>query len=318
MNRAEQLARSARQGRAPVALSTVGLDQALRKGSPSALRAVITGRLHHRTTYLGAAPQALAAADFSEVGWDERAEAMLEATAERARRAQEPPQMHNLLLDAAAGQGLNVEDVPRMPPWKEIRPLVPVILRVLTSGRDAVGLEEITEAVGAGLGLPEPLIDDMTMAMAADQLARIGRGEGPHVLSPYLDSTQTLAEAVGRAGDEELMRTTATVLFTAQFQVIALLASAAALQSAPPMPLTMQPEGVVRMLQHPLWILWGQFISAGTLHREGSLAVLIAEALDPRRPVNAEALRGYLRFLRVELGLPDEDITAIGFAGPVV
>lgn len=37
--------------------------------------------------------------------------------------------MHNLLRDLAAEQGLNVEGVPRMPSWKEVRPLIPVILR---------------------------------------------------------------------------------------------------------------------------------------------------------------------------------------------
>jgi hypothetical protein len=318
VTRAEQLAREARQGRPPAAVSTMGLDQALRQGSPAALRAVLTGRLHRRVAQLGSGLAAVTTADVSDEAWDEGAEALLEETAQRARHMPEPPQTHNLLLDAAAAQGLDVAGIGRMPPWKVAKPLLAVILRVWACGRDAVGLEEIAEAVGAGGELPEDVIDDMKMAMAAAQIARLGRGEDPQLLSPLLDSAQTLVEAVEQAGDEELLRTTATVLYAADFQVIALQSSVAALYEVSGMPLTMQPHGVIRMLQHPMWILWGQFVSASTLRQEGSLAVLIAEALDSRQPANAEALRDYLRFLRAELGLPDEDITAAGFTGPVV
>jgi hypothetical protein len=80
----------------------------------------------------------------------------------------------------------------------------------------------------------------------------------------------------------------------------------------------MEPEGVVRMLQHPVWICWGQSISRTTATREDSLALLIAEALDPQHPGNTAELQDYLRFLRVELGLPDEDVLSASFNDPVV
>lgn len=158
----------------------------------------------------------------------------------------------------------------------------------------------------------------MKLAMAADQFARLSRGEEPQVLSSYIGSAEAMVAAVERASDEDLMRTTAAVTLGAQFQVLALLGSAAALQAAPTMPLNMRPEGVVQMLQHPIWICWGQSITPATLRREDSLAILIAEALDPRQPANTEVLADYVRFLRVELGLPDEDVTASDFTGPIV
>ncbi|MFJ8936477.1 hypothetical protein ACIRL0_12290 [Streptomyces sp. NPDC102365] len=96
----------------------------------------------------------------------------------------------------------------------------------------------------------------------------------------------------------------------------ALPGSAAALQAAPEMPLTMQPEGVARMLRNPLWLCWGHTITRTVATREEPLALLIAEALDPRQPANTETLQGYLRFLRTELRLPDEEIISPSFTSP--
>ncbi|MFI1408340.1 hypothetical protein ACH4Y0_00120 [Streptomyces sp. NPDC020707] len=46
------------------------------------------------------------------------------------------------------------------------------------------------------------------------------------------------------------------------------------------------------------------------------MALLITEALDPRQSANTETLQDYLRFLRTELGLPDEDIISPSFTSP--
>ncbi|RSS67632.1 hypothetical protein [Streptomyces sp. WAC06128] len=318
VERAELLTRSARQGRAVESVLTTGLDQSLREDSPAALRRVVIGHLHRRVAVFGVEPQFLSGADMSEETWDEQAETVLQATADRARRSQPPPETHNLLRDLAQQRGLDVEGVARIPRWQEVRPLLAVILRVFTGGPGAVGLEEIAEAVGAGLRLPEPLVKEMKTTFAAQELAQADRGETPHVLSGYLEGAQALITAVECADDEALMRAAAVVRLTTQYQMLALLCSLAALRVAPAMPLRMEPEGVVRMLQHPVWICWGQTLSRATATREESLAVLIAEALDPRQPGNTDELLNYLRFLRVELGLPDEDVLSGSFGDPVV
>ncbi|MET8116873.1 hypothetical protein [Streptomyces prasinus] len=318
VERAELLARSARQGRALETVLTTGLDQALREHSPAVLRTVVIGHLHRRVAAFGIEPQLLSGADVSEEAWDEQAEAVLQAAADRARRSQPPPETHNFLRDLAQQRGLDVEGVARMPRWQEVRPLLAVILRVFAGGPGAVGLEEIAEAVGAGLRLPEPVVEEMKTTFAAQELAQADRGETPHVLSEHLAGAQALIAAVECADDEALMRAAAVVRLTTQYQMLALLCSLAALRVAPGMPLRMEPEGVVRMLQHPVWICWGQTVSRAIATREESLAVLIAEALDPRRPGNTDGLQDYLRFLRVELGLPDEDVLSASFGDPVV
>ncbi|WGD45139.1 hypothetical protein [Streptomyces cathayae] len=318
VERAELLARSARQGRALETVLTTGLDQALREDSPAALRTVVIGHLHRRVAAFGIEPQFLSGANLGEEAWDEQAEAVLQATADRARRSQPPPEMHNFLRDLAQQRGLDVAGVARMPRWQEVRPLLPVLMRVFVGGPDAVGSEEIAEAVGAGLRLPEPLVEGMKATFAARELAQMNRGETPHVLSEYLEGVQALIAAVECADDEALVRAAAVVRLTTQYQMLALLCSLAALRVAPGMPLRMEPEGVVRMLQHPVWICWGQTVSRAIATREESLAVLIAEALDPRRPGNTDGLQDYLRFLRVELGLPDEDVLSASFRDPVV
>ncbi|MFI9616725.1 hypothetical protein ACIHCM_34460 [Streptomyces sp. NPDC052023] len=315
VERAELLARSARQGRALKTVVTTGLDRAMREDSPAALRMVIIEHLQHRVDVFGDVPQTLSGVDLSEEAWDEQAEAVLQAAAERARRSQPPPPRHNLLRELAQQRGLEVEGVARMPQWREVRPLVAVISRVSAGGPGAVGLEEIAEAVGASLSLPDSLIEEMKMTFAARELEQLGRGETPHLLSSHLAGDQALVAAVESADDEALMRAAAAVMLTTQYQVLALLCSFAALQVAPEMPLRIEPEGVVRMLRHPVWIGWGQTISRTTAAREESLAILIAEALDPRRPGNTDALEAYLRFLRLELGLADEDVLSAAFAG---
>jgi hypothetical protein len=318
VEQAELLARSARQGRAPETVLATGLGRALRENSPAALRTVIIGHLRRRVATLGAEPQFLSGADVSEEAWDEQAEAVLQATADRARRSQPPPETHNFLRELAQQRGLDVKGVARLPRWQEVRPLLTVILRVFASGPGAVGLEEIAEAVGAGLSLPGPLVEEMKTTFAARELAQVARGKTPHLLSSHLEGAQALVAAVESADDEALMRAAAAVMLTTRYQLLALLCSFAALQAAPEMPLRMEPEGVVRMLQHPVWICWGQTISRTTATREESLAILIAEALDPRRPGNTDELQDYLRFLRIELGLPDEDVLSASFTDPVV
>ncbi|MER6038321.1 hypothetical protein ABT133_31165 [Streptomyces sp. NPDC001835] len=318
VERAEFLARSARQGRALETVLTTGVDRAIREGSPAALRTVLIGHLRRRIAASGVAPQILSGTDMCEEAWDEQAEAVLQATADHARRSQPPPERHNFLRELAQQRGLDVADVAQMPPWRDMRPMMTVILRVSAGGHDAVGLEEIAEAVGAGLSLSEPLIEELKTTLAARELAQISRGETPHLLSSHPGEDQALIAAVESADDEPLMRAAAVVRLTTQHQMLALLCSLAALQVAPEMPLRMEPEGVVRMLQHPVWICWGQTISRTTAIREESLAVLIAEALDPRRPGNMDALQDYLRFLRTELGLPAEVDLAAFFADPAV
>jgi hypothetical protein len=73
-------------------------------------------------------------------------------------------------------------------------------------------------------------------------------------------------------------------------------------------PLTMQPESLVRMLEHPTWISWGQFITPRVRYRKRNIAVMVANTLQYHKYVNIQTLRNYSRFLRVELGLSDEDI----------
>ncbi|WP_143668757.1 hypothetical protein [Streptomyces sp. b62] len=318
VERAELLARSARQGRPLEALVINGLSRAMHEGSPAALRTVIIRHLHRRVAELGVDPQFLPGKDVSEETWDEQAEVVLQATADHARRSQPPPEMHGFLTDLAQQRGLDVKGVARMPRWQEVRPLVAVILRVFAGGPGAVGLEEVAEAFGEGLSLPGPLVEEMKTTFAARELAQMSRGETPHVLSGHLEGAQALVAAVESADDEAVMRAAAAVMLTTQYQMLALLCSFAALQVAPEMPLSLEPEGVVRMLRHPVWICWGQFISRTVATREELLAVLIAEALDPRQPGSTDALQGYLRFLRTELGLPDDDVLPACFAGPVV
>ncbi|MER5376243.1 hypothetical protein [Streptomyces sp. NPDC002553] len=317
VERAELLARSARQGRTLKSVVTTTLDRALRENSPTALRTLIVGHLRRRVDARGAVPPTLPEVDSSEETWDGQAEAVLQATADRARRTP-PPERHNLLRELAQQRGLDVEDVAQIPPWRQMRPMMTVILRVSAGGPDAVGLEEFAEAAGAGLSLPEPAIEELKTTLAARELAQVSRGETPHLLNSRFQEEQALIAAVESADDEALMRAAAVVRLTTQYQMLALLCSFAALQVAPEMPVRMEPEGVVRMLQHPVWILWGQTISRTTAIREESLASLIAEALDPQRPGNTDALQDYLRFLRIELGLPAEDVLGASFTGPAV
>ncbi len=214
--------------------------------------------------------------------------------------------MHNLLLDLAAEMGLNVDSVPRMPDWRQVRPLMSMILRVEAMGPDAVGLDEVAEAVGAGLELPEALIEDIKRSMAADQVEKLLRGEAADPLRTV--DVKTKIAAVEAATDRKLMETTAAVALTADYQMLAVLGILVHLDPLEGMPLTMQPESLLRMLQHPTWVLWGQFITPGVRNREREMAVMVANALQPRAYVNVQMLRNYSRFLRVELGLSDEDV----------
>ncbi|MER6736575.1 hypothetical protein [Streptomyces puniciscabiei] len=253
--------------------------------------------------------------DLSDEAWDVKAEAALKMAERRARRAKEPLQMHNLLLDLAAEMGLNVDKIPRMPHWRHVRPLMAIILRGYASGPDAVGLDEVAEAVGAGLELPEALIEDVKRSMAADQVEKLLRGEAANPLRTV--DVRTKIVAVEAATDREVIEATAAVTLTADYQMLAVLGTLVQLDPLEGTPLTMQPEGLVRMLQHPTWVSWGQFITPGVLNREREMAVMVANTLQPHEPVRVQTLRNYLRFLRVELGLSDEDILDTGFPDPM-
>lgn len=316
VNQAEALARASQQGRAPQSVVAGALFQGLRADSPSALRAVIIGHLQQTAAESGVdIERSPVESDLSDEAWDAKAEAALEMAERRARHAKEPLQMHNLLLDLAAEMGLNVDGIPRMPDWRQVRPLMAMVLRVEAIGPDAVGLDEVAEAVGAGLGLPEALIEDMKRSMAANQVEKLLHGEAADPLSTV--DVRTKIAAVEAATDRELMEATAAVTLAADYQVLAFLGLLVHLDPLEGTPLTMQPESLVRMLQHPTWISWGQFITPGVRNRERDMAVMIANTLQPREYVSVHTLRVYLRFLRVALGLSDEDILDTDFPEPM-
>jgi hypothetical protein len=244
--------------------------------------------------------------DLSGEAWDLHVEAALTMAERRARHAKGPLQMHNLLLDLAAEMGMNVDSVPRMPDWRQVRPLMGMFLRVEALGPDAVGLDEVAEAVGAGVGLPEPLIEDMKRSMAADQVEKLLRGEAADPLRTV--DIRTKIAAVEAATDREVMEATAAVTLATDYQMLAVLGTLVHLDPLEGTPLTMQPESLMRMLEHPTWILWGQFITPHVRNRERDMAVMVANTLQPHEYVNVQTLRNYSRFLRMELGLSDDDI----------
>jgi hypothetical protein len=113
------------------------------------------------------------------------------------------------------------------------------------------------------------------------------------------------------------MEATAVVTLAVDYQMLAFLGILVPLDPLEGTPLTIQPESLVRMLQHPTWISWGQFITPRVHHRERDIAAMIADTLHAREYVSVKTLRNYLRFLRVELGLSDEDILDTDFPDPM-
>ncbi|MFJ1708541.1 hypothetical protein [Kitasatospora sp. NPDC088346] len=307
--RAEALARTSRQGRTPASALVGPLAQSMDGSSPGALRHAVTGAL--RRAVADFAPSGAGhppgAALSSEEADDARAEALLATAGRRAESvAGRLPDTHAVLLDLAADENLDFHDIPRMPRWKRPGPLMAAGLRLFAGGPDAVGQDEIAESLGLALGLSEDETDTMKQLVAARESQALLRGDSPWP-SVVFDAESMIA-AVEAASDEELLRTARTTLHATALQSFAILGSILGIASQEDIPLRMEPEAVRRMLQHPVWWAWGQFVAVGGVTREEDLAVKIAMALPPG-PADTDALESYATFLRAALGLPDEPTT---------
>ncbi|WP_030555579.1 hypothetical protein [Streptomyces exfoliatus] len=294
---AEMLARATRQGRAPASVATGELVRAVAGGEPAQLRAVIGEHLRRLATGLGAGPTPTAEAAAHS---DEEAEALLEAAGRLARDVPGPADAHNMLLDAAAERGLDVAGIARMPQWRRTASLAVVALRLFAAGRDEVGLDEVAEALGEGLGLSAQAADGLQWSVAQEEERTRRRGEDPWKALPPVHDARTLLSAVDASGDEELLRAAEAVMSVAPLQLVAVLGGLMGVHGVE-MPLTVRPDGVLRMLRHPVWWQWGQYVTAASSSREDAAARSIAQVLNT--PGLTDALPAYLRFLREELGL---------------
>ncbi|MEV8100638.1 hypothetical protein [Kitasatospora sp. NPDC085879] len=301
------LARTTRQGRAPVPLVTGTLLRSVRDSSPTALREAITASLRRFAAELTSCSPAHESNPTKpgEDADDSRAEALLANAAQRAKRtAGRIPETHTVLLDLAAEQDLDFHDIPRMPEWKQPGSLMTAAFRLFAGGPEALRHDEAAEALGLALGMPEEKIDAMRHSIAAHEVEALRRGEEPWPLPATAFDAESMIAAANAASDQELLRAAQTTVHATSLQGLALLGSILGLASTEDIPLRMDPEGVRRMLQHPVWWCWGQFVGPGP-QREEDLAARIAMALPPG-PADTDALQAYADFLRTEHGLPDE------------
>ncbi|MEU7093043.1 hypothetical protein [Kitasatospora aureofaciens] len=299
---AEALARTAQQGRAP--LPSLQLYRDVGTGSAAALRATLVGQLRHMAAEVGMElPETGSApADEGDEASDARAEAILEAARRRAPLV-DAVGMHNVLLDIAADAGHDVADVPRMPEWKP-GSIAVAALRAFAGGPNAMGLDEFAEAIGEALGLPEQEVERVVASVAAEEVEARSHGRDPWDDLGEIHDARTMLAALVAAEDEDLNRATEAVITTSTVQLMAIVGAATGLAGSTA-PLSMRPDGVLRMLGHPLWWRWGQFVTAGAVTRQDSIAFQTAMALDTTSPVNTDGLLDYQLFLRAELGLAD-------------
>lgn len=288
---AELLGRTARQGRKNADLTE--LVKGMSAHNPAIVRAAcITGLtdLAHQT---GAQP--------GHGGPKDDAQARLDAAAQLARTQRHYGGLHNDLRALLAEHGLDVDDIPELPPID--RPaLLELAVRLFSSSQNEVGLDEIADALGAAWNWPQDAVEEMQRSIARSEIEALNRGEDPWDDLPPVHDVHSLIAAVQGCADTELLSTAETVTTTSSYQMMAALGSLAGL-AQPTLPLSVSPEATKTMLRHPIWLTWGQFVSRAGAFSNANQAFAIAVSL--RTPGFTDRLADYRDILRGLLRLDE-------------
>ncbi|MBC7271972.1 hypothetical protein ACF09G_36185 [Streptomyces albogriseolus] len=282
---AELLGRTARQGRKNADLTE--LVKGISAQNPAVVRAACVTGLTDLADQTGARPG-------HGAGPDDGAQARLDAAAHLARTQRHHGGLHNDLRALLAEHGLDVDDIPELPPM-EHPALLELAVRLFSSGRGEVGLDEIADALGAAWNWPQDAVEEMQHSLARSEIEALTRGEDPWDDLPPVHDVHSLIAAVQECGDTELLRTAETVTTTSSYQMMAALGSLAGL-AQPALPLAVRPEATKAMLRHPIWLTWGQFASRAGSFSNASQAFAIAVGL--RTPGFIDRLADYRELLR--------------------
>lgn len=283
---AELLGRTSRQGRKNADLTE--LVKGMGAQNPAVVRAACITGLTDLAHHTGAGPE-------------DDAQDRLDAAARLARTQRHYGGFHNELRALVAEHGLDVDDIPELPPIE--RPaLFELALRLFSSGRDEVGLDEIADALGAAWNWPQDTVEEMQRSLARSEIEAFDRGEDPWDDLPPVHDAHSLIAAIQDCADTELLHTAETVTTTSSFQMMATLGSLAGLAQLT-LPLAVSPEATKTMLRHPIWLTWGQSNSQAGAFSNASQAFAIAVGL--RTPGFIDHLADYRDFLRGLLRLDE-------------
>lgn len=283
---AELLGRTSRQGRKNADLTE--LVKGMSAQNPAVVRAACISGLTDLADQSGAGPEA---------GAQDR----LDAAARLARTQRHYGGMHNDLRALLADHGLDVDDISQLPPME--RPaLFELAVRLFSSGRDEVGLDEMAEALGTAWNWSKDEVEEMQYSLARSEIEALNRGADPWDDLPPVHDAHSLMVAVQNCADTELLLTAETVTTTSSYQMMATLGSLAGLARLT-LPLAVSPEATKTMLRHPIWLTWGQYNSQAGAFSNASQALTIAVGL--RTPGLIDHLVAYRDFLRGLLRLDE-------------
>lgn len=272
ITRAEALARSSQQGRRP--LASDALLTALQEHDVVTLRSELIRHLKALASRARANIEPGAKEDC-----DEHAQARLDAAKRLAATAGRLPGIHNHLVDAGTEAGHDTGAVARLPKMKQPAAFAQLSMRLFATGSDDVGFDELAEAIGATFRLSRDEVEELRSSMARHEVEDMSHDRDPWARLPPVHNAKTLIFKASNTDDDALMDVATLIFETAILQLPATLGALAAIHGAN-IPGAMASKAALRMLSHPTWQSWGQYITHYGIIHAPSVAFTIATGLN--------------------------------------